>query len=310
MHLRRTTLTLGLAVAATLALGACGGGSNASTGTPSDGGKIPVVASTNVYGSIAEAIGGDAVQVHSIIDRADADPHSYEATAQDKLAVSKAAVGIENGGGYDDFFGQLASGILDPAKVVTVTGLSGLDTGADFNEHVWYSLPTMDRLADELAKRFTAVDPANASAFAANAATFKQGVGGVEDKLSALKAAYPGSTAAITEPVPLYLLQEAGLVNKTPAEFSTAIENGSDVPTTVLRDTVALMKSGTVDLLAYNAQTEGPQTLEVKKAAQAAGVPVVDFAETLPAGDSYLGWMGTNTANLAKALEQTKATAK
>ena len=310
MHLRRTTLTLCLAVAATLALGACGGGSTAATGTPADGGKIAVVASTNVYGSIAVAIGGDAVEVHSIIDRPDADPHSYEATAQDKLAVSKAAVGIENGGGYDDFFGQLASGILDPAKVVNVSESSGLDTGADFNEHVWYSLPTMSALADELAKRFTALDAGHASAFAANAATFKHGVGVLEGELSALKAAHPGASAAITEPVPLYLLEAAGLANRTPGEFSAAIENGSDVPTTVLRATLELMKSGTVDLLAYNEQTEGPQTLEVKKAAQAAGVPVVDFAETLPAGTTYLQWMGANTANITKALAQSKAIAK
>jgi zinc/manganese transport system substrate-binding protein len=310
MRLRRTSLTLGLAVAVSVALGACAGGSGASTGTPPDSGKISVVASTNVYGSIAGAVGGDAVDVHSIIDRPDADPHSYEATAQDKLAVSKAAVGIENGGGYDDFFGQLASGILDPAKVVNVSALSGLDKGADFNEHVWYSLPAMSKLADELARRFTALDAARASTFTVNAAAFKKGLDGLEGKLSALKAAHAGATAAITEPVPLYLLQEAGLANATPAAFSTAIENGSDVPTTVLRDTVALMSSGTVGLLAYNEQTEGPQTLEVKKAARAAGVPVVDFTETLPAGDSYLTWMGANTANIAKALEQSTATAK
>ncbi len=308
MPLRRTTLTLGLAVAAALALGACAGGSTAATSA--DGGKLAVVASTNVYGSIAEAVGGSAVAVHSIIDRPDADPHSYEATAQDKLAVSKAAVGIENGGGYDDFFGQLASGILDPSRIVNVTKLSGLDTGADFNEHLWYSLPAMSKLADELASRFASLEPAHAAAFTANAATFKEGLGALEGRLAAVKSSHPGATAAITEPVPQYLLQEAGLANKTPEQFSTAIENGSDVPTTVLRDTVALMNSGTVGLLAYNEQTEGPQTLEVKQAAQAAGVPVVDFTETLPAGDSYLAWMGANTSNITKALAQSKATAK
>ncbi|NVM98819.1 metal ABC transporter solute-binding protein, Zn/Mn family [Arthrobacter sp. SDTb3-6] len=311
MHLRRTALTLGLAVAASLALGACGGGTTAATGTQGSqgGGRIAVVASTDVYGSIAEAIGGDDVAVHSIINSAAADPHSYEATAQDKLAVSKAAVGIENGGGYDDFFGRLASGVLDPAKVVNVSELSGLDKGADFNEHVWYSLPTMAKLADELAERFSSLDTVRAATFKANASAFKGRLDGLEGKLAALKSAHPGATAAITEPVPVYLLQAAGLANKTPAAFSTAIENGSDVPTTVLRDTVALMASGTVDLLAYNEQTEGPQTLEVKKAAQAAGVPVVDFSETLPAGDSYLEWMAANTAHLTGALDHAKATA-
>jgi zinc/manganese transport system substrate-binding protein len=310
MQLRRTTLTLGLAVAASLLLGACGGGSSASTGNQAGGGTIAVVASTNVYGSIAEAVGADRVSVHSIIARADADPHSYEATAQDKLAVSKAAVGIENGGGYDDFFGQLAKGILDPAKVVNVSQLSGLDTGPDFNEHLWYSLPTMSKLADQLAGRFSALDAAHAGEFTANAAAFKGKLAGIEATLAGVKAAHHGAAAAITEPVPLYLLEEAGLANATPAAFSTAIENGSDVPTTVLRDTVNLMTSGTVALLAYNQQTEGPQTVEVKKAAEQAGVPVVDFTETLPQGQDYLQWMAANAAHIQQALATSKATTK
>ena len=35
---------------------------------------------------------------------------------------------------------------------------------------------------------------------------------------------------AITEPVPLYLVQDAGLVNATPEEFSEAAEEGTDPP--------------------------------------------------------------------------------
>ena len=45
---------------------------------------------------------------------------------------------------------------------------------------------------------------------------------------------------------------------------------------------------GAVRLLAYNTQTEGPQTLAVKKAAEDAGIPVLDFSETLPDGKTYV----------------------
>lgn len=297
---RRTVLVIGLALASTLALGACGGGAAPSPGSAE--GKIAVVASTNVYGSIAEAVGGDLVSVHPIISKPGADPHSYEANAQDKLAVSKAAVGIENGGGYDDFFGQLAKGLLTPAEIINVSDLSGLDTGANFNEHLWYSLPTMAVLADELAARFTAAKPTDAAKFTDNAAAFKVQLSALEARLAAIKAAHGGTGVAITEPVPLYLLTAAGLVNKTPAEFSEAVENGSDVPTTVLADTLALMGSGTIALLAYNEQTEGPQTIAVKTAAEKAGVPVVDFSETLPAGMDYVQWMDSNVTHIEKAL--------
>ncbi|ALE06604.1 ABC transporter substrate-binding protein [Arthrobacter sp. ERGS1:01] len=303
MRLRRphrSALIVALAASASLLLGACGGGASAGGGND---GKISVVASTNVYGSIISAIGGDKVSVYSIIDRPDADPHSYEATPQDKLAMSKAAFGVENGGGYDDFFGQLASGVLADDKIVNVASLSGMDTGAaDFNEHLWYSFPVMDTLADQLVARLSAADPAGAAAFKDNAATFKKQLGALEGQLATVKKSYDGTPAAITEPVPLYMLTAAGLVNKTPEAYSKAVEDGNDVPAAVLLKTTALFSSHEVKLLAYNTQTEGPQTKAVLDAAQGAGIPVLDVSETLPANTSYLQWMTANVGNLLKAL--------
>src|SRR6478609_11298297 len=85
------------------ACGTGGGAPSASRGADDSPGTINVVASTNVYGDIARAIGGDKVSVTAIITKTSQDPHSYEATAQDRLAISKAELVIENGGGYDGF---------------------------------------------------------------------------------------------------------------------------------------------------------------------------------------------------------------
>jgi zinc/manganese transport system substrate-binding protein len=102
--------------------------------------------------------------------------------------------------------------------------------------------------------------------------------------------------------VPLYLLEAAGLENRTPGGYTAAIEEDADVPPAVLSETIRLVGSGGIRLLAYNTQTEGPQTLALKKAAEAAGVPVVNFSETLPDGKSYLQWMTGNVDGIAKAL--------
>lgn len=306
---RRTLLLTGAAAAAALALSGCSGtgAGDAAPATAGAGGTISVVASTNVYGDIAAEIGGSHVTVHSIISKAGADPHGYEANAQDKLAVSKAQVGIENGGGYDDFFGQLAKGQLDPAETVNVTELSGLDTGAGFNEHVWYSLPTMSKLADDLADRFSSLRPEQAADFTKQAIDFKVKLVALESRLGALREKRGGESVAITEPVPLYLLQQAGLVNKTPDEFTEAVENGSDVPASVLKETLELMGAGKLALLAYNEQTGSPQTEAVRAAATAAGVPVADFAETLPPETGYIEWMNQNVSSLEKALQSPAA---
>jgi zinc/manganese transport system substrate-binding protein len=306
------------------ACGAGGGAAPASSGSQTSNGVIDVVASTNVYGDIAAVIGGDRVKVTSIITKTSQDPHSYEATAQDRLLVSKAELVIENGGGYDTFLHKMADESNTPhANVVTAVDVAGLapqeapagsspaasesadgHVHAEFNEHVWYSMDAMDKLADSLAARLGELEPGSAALFTSNAATFKTGVDGLAGKLAALKANGSGAPVAVTEPVPLYLLEAAGLENRTPADYTAAIEEGSDVPPAVLKAAIELAGSKDIRFLAYNEQTEGPQTEALKKAAESAGVPVIDFSETLPEGKTYLQWMTDNVQNVSKVLEK------
>src|SRR3954451_24562021 len=92
--------------AAVLLLAGCGNGAAATASY----GRVDVVASINVWGDVAATIGGDRVHVTSIVSDPAADPHSFEPTARTRLAVSRADVVIENGGGYDDFMARLLYG--------------------------------------------------------------------------------------------------------------------------------------------------------------------------------------------------------
>ncbi|GAA3564223.1 zinc ABC transporter substrate-binding protein [Microlunatus spumicola] len=290
-----------------LGLAACSG-----TATPAPGsaggsdGTVAVVASTNVYGDIVKTIGGDAVQVTSIIDSPDKDPHEYTADARTQLAVSKAQVVVENGGGYDDFVATMLSASSAKPRVVNVADVSGYDqepADGEFNEHLWYDVPTMVKLVDRLSQDLTAVAPDRADTFRTNAAALTTRLQGLEKSEADLKAAHDGTGVAITEPVPLYLLEASGLVDKTPEAFSEAIEEGSDVAPAVLQQTEALFTGRQVGLLAYNEQTTGPQTEAVLKAARDNGVPVVPVTETLPAGQDYVGWMQGNLDAVGSALK-------
>ncbi|WP_315068483.1 metal ABC transporter solute-binding protein, Zn/Mn family [uncultured Microbacterium sp.] len=114
--MKKPVVALALASVAALTLAGC---STPSAGEGDDG-TITVVASTNVYGDIAATIGGDRVDVQSIITSASQDPHSYEASARDRLTVQKADLVIENGGGYDAFIDTLLQDAKDPHVVTAV----------------------------------------------------------------------------------------------------------------------------------------------------------------------------------------------
>ena len=298
---KRPLLAIALTAAAALALTGC---SAASSGSSTDDGKVRIVASTNVYGDIASTIAGDAVDVTSIMNDPAQDPHSFEASAQNQLAISKADIVIENGGGYDDFVGtMLKAAPNDKRTVLNVVDISGKKAvDGELNEHVWYDFPTVQKLADRLVTALSKADPSQASTFTANAKSFGEKLTALENRTAELKTTYAGEGVAITEPVPLYLLESAGLENKTPEAFSEAIEEGTDVSPAVLQDMLGVIQGGSVKLLAYNEQTSGPETEKVLAAAKQAGVPVVPVTETLPSGKDYIGWMNANIDAVAKAL--------
>src|ERR1700747_1182853 len=98
--LHRVVRPLALAAGAAVAVAGCGATSNSSAGAARNG-KVDVVAAENFWGSIAAQLGGDKVAVTSIIVNPNTDPHSYEPTAGDGVAIARSRFAIVNGIGYD-----------------------------------------------------------------------------------------------------------------------------------------------------------------------------------------------------------------
>ncbi len=271
-------------------------------------GAIAVVASTNVYGDIVQTVGADLVDVTSIIDDPSADPHGYEANARNQLVLSRADLVVANGGGYDDFVATMlgASG-NDGVTVLDVAQISGYDqepADGEFNEHLWYDFPTVSSLVEEIVDALSEIDTDNAPTYSANGDQLKAALADLTRQEGELKATYAGAGVAITEPVPLYMLDAAGLSNLTPDEFSEAVEQDTDVPPAALLETLNLFADGEIDVLIYNKQAVGPQTEAVLSAAEENAVPVVPVTETLPAGSTYIEWMQANLDGLSAALAQ------
>ena len=299
-----------LTAASLLALGslaACGSDSDDDGAAVGSGGdRLTVVASTNVWGDVATQVGGDLVDVTSIIDDPSKDPHDFEADAETLLEVSKADVVVENGGGFDDFVETLLSSSKTEAAVVNAFDVSGkadgAPEGAEVNEHVWFDVPTVGKVATQIASELGKADPDNADTYEANAASFNEKLAGIEQAEADLKPSVEGKPVGVTEPLPVYLADALGLVDKTPEEFAEAIEEGEDVPVAVLQETLGQIEDGDIDLLFYNDQTVSPVTEQVRTAAEKAGVPIVPVTEILPRGTDYLTWMRGNIDAVATAL--------
>src|SRR6478752_7064232 len=118
-----------------------GGGQSTDSSAAAGTGPIPVVTSTNVWGDIVSQIGGEQVNVTALISDPAADPHSFEPNAQAQLALSKAALVVENGGGYDDFVQTMLASAGTTAPVITMTASSTNTSGTTCPPSIGWRAP-------------------------------------------------------------------------------------------------------------------------------------------------------------------------
>lgn len=292
-------------VAAALAgsgLSGCAKGARESghTGPPS------VVASTDVWGSVAQAVAGDDARVASIIASGSADPHSYDASPADAAAIADASIVVFNGGGYDPW----VQAVLDNHPgVPAVDAYSLLDAAGEpkpANEHVFYDIGTAKAVAAELAARLAEADPTHAGQYQSRAEQFAKRADKVQAAEQDLAARYPGAAVVATEPVAHYLLRAVGLTDKTPPGFTSAVEQDTDPAPVDVAAMLDLISARQVAAVMFNDQTVTEATRRVRRAAQDAGVPVVTVTETLPAGGDYLTWQTDAVDRLAAALRESR----
>ena len=260
-------------------------------------GKIQVVASTSTWADVASQIGGDAVEVVALIDDVNKDPHSFEASARDQLAVNNADIVIANGGGYDDFMNKLTAASNDPAKLFDACEQQS-EVACASNEHIWFSINAVAAVAESLATRLTEIDSKNATTYAANSDVFLTKIEALGAQLVDTFGVVQGMSAFTTEPLADLLLANLGFDNKTPAEFADAIENETDVPAQVMQQSLDLINQQKVDYLVINSQTTNAQVDQLIEAARNAGVRAVVLSELLPAGKDYFSWMSANLITL------------
>lgn len=265
-----------------------------------------VVASTDVWGSVAGAVTAGDAPVTSIVD-GQIDPHSYEPSPAVVARIEDAALVVYNGGGYDAW----VDGILDRHPgIATIDAYALLkDSDADPappNEHVFYDIATATAVADRIAEVLATQDPARADGYRSRAADFGRRAGEVLARALKLRTEFPGAQAIATEPVAHYLLVNAGLSDRTPSGFTNAIEQDSDPSPADMAAVLDLINGRQVSVLIVNEQTLTGATRQVRDAALAAGVPVVSVTETLSAGTDYLSWQSATVDRLAAALRESR----
>jgi zinc/manganese transport system substrate-binding protein len=281
---------------AALAFAGASGGRPVRAASPVD-----VVAAEGFYGDVVRQIGGAHVRVTSIVTNPNTDPHAYESSTRDATAVAAADVLVENGIGYDDFMHKLAAASPRAGRAIVDAG-ELLHRKPGDNPHVWFEPGAMTAVAKAVARELTARDPGDARDFRTNLARFERSLEPWTRAIASVRARFPRTPVAVTEPVFNGTLAALGADVRTPVSFQHAIEEGTDPAPQDVATMRALLRSGTIKAFIYNRQTVEPSTTRLLALARAAHVPVVAVYETMPATMTYQRWMLAEVAAVEAAF--------
>ncbi|WP_423734757.1 metal ABC transporter solute-binding protein, Zn/Mn family [Bifidobacterium simiarum] len=294
----RTVLAAGCAMAVVAGMAACGSGASSSQKDSGDG--IAVVASINQWGSVARDLGGDKVEVRSIMTSTNVEAHDYEPTSSDIAAFGKADVAVVNGADYDSWASKAAAGTK--ATVVDAAKTDGIKAGD--NPHVWFSKDVREKTADAITAAYEQAMPEQKDYFEQRHKAWEAREQKVEDKITAAKAKTEGMPYAASESVAWYLADDLGMTDATPSGYRNASANESEPSPADVKQFVDLLKAGKPKAFVLNTQEANDTTKQLEAAASEGKVPVVGLTEQMPKDyDDLTDWMGALVDDFTAAVK-------
>jgi zinc/manganese transport system substrate-binding protein len=263
-------------------------------------GKIAVVAAENAYGDIARQIGGERVEVTSILTNPSQDPHLFETAPRAVRKLTDAQVVVLNGADYDPWMDKLLKAGPRPGRT-TINAAALLGRKPGDNPHLWYDPATMPKVAAALADAFSKLDAAHAADYAARLKTTLASLERINARVAQMKAKFAGHTVTATEPVFGLLTDAIGLKMRNES-FQLSMMNDTEPSA---RDVAAMeddLRGRKVKALIYNKQVTEKLTERLRGIAVKAKVPVIGVTETMPADTNFQDWVLGELDALDRAL--------
>ncbi|NEG96488.1 ABC transporter substrate-binding protein [Bifidobacterium sp. SMB2] len=296
---RGMTMLAAAATAAimTIGLAACGGAGTSGGGSSE---KIAVVASINQWGSVAEALGGDKVDVKSIMASTNVEAHDYEPTTSDVAAFAKAQVAVVNGADYDSWASKATEGTK--ADVVNAAETDGIKEGD--NPHVWFSHDVREKTADAITAAYEKAMPDQKDYFEQRHKAWEAQEQKVEDKIKAAESKTKGVPYAASESVAWYLADDLGMTDATTSGYKNASANESEPSPADIKQFSDALKAGKMKVFVLNTQESNDTTEHLEAAAAEGDVPVVKLTEQMPKEYTNLtDWMSALVDDFTGAVK-------
>jgi zinc/manganese transport system substrate-binding protein len=131
--------------------------------------RLKVVASFSILGDFVKNVGGDRVEVTTLVGP-NGDVHVYTPAPADAKKIADARLVVINGLGLEGWLPRLVQSSGSKAVIVTASdGIVPLRSGSAADPHAWQSVVNAKVYVANIRDALAAADPADAAAFRANA---------------------------------------------------------------------------------------------------------------------------------------------
>jgi zinc/manganese transport system substrate-binding protein len=193
--------------------------------------KLKVLATFSILGDFVRNVGGDRVEVATLVGP-DSDAHVYAPAPADAKKVADAKVVIVNGLGYEGWMSRLvkASGSKAPvvvaSKGVRERKAAGGHGHGGADPHAWQSVANAKVYVANIRDALIAADPAGKAAYEANATAYLGKLDALDADVKAAVAAIPADRRKIisTHDAFGYFQQAYGVEFIAPQGVSTEAE--------------------------------------------------------------------------------------
>jgi zinc/manganese transport system substrate-binding protein len=254
------------------------------------------------WGSIAKQLGGNQVEVRSIITNPAADPHEYEPTSADARRMAVSQMAIVNGVGYDTWATKLlAANPSSERTVLTVGELLGLRAGD--NPHQWYSPSSVQRVIDQITADYKKADPGQSAYFNNRRSQFEtKALATYHSLIAQIRRWFSAVPVSASESIFAPLAPALDLKLLTPPSFLDAFAEGTEPTPTEKATTDRQITGHQIKVWIYESQNATADVQRLNQAAKAA-IPIAMVTETLtPEGASFQTWQSRQLDALRAAL--------
>lgn len=167
--------------------------------------------------------------------------------------------------------------------------------GVEDNEHIWYDLESVERMATDIANAVTKAKPdAKVDAKAANTK-----IEALHDRLHHIS----GADIAQTHPLGDHLVAHTDLHDVTPAGYRKTTLSESEPAAADINEFLQAIEAGKIGVLLDSPQTQTEYSKKIRAAAEAKHIPVVDIYETPEKGTNFFDMYDKTITELEKAVK-------